>query len=149
MKSQMPFADNSRPVSMFLEQHRDGEHVFCDEWVRATREDTRLQARSPGIATSQQAITGRSAICSATVGIGKSHALIGNPVNARCGNGKVRIEAAGFAVTLIIGHNVDDVGVIRHGHVHQKKVGPKKKPERDKFQETHDANFHINAFIKR
>ena len=106
---EVPFAEAGGAIALLLQKPRDGLAVRGDERGGITAKHAALQARTPMVATRQQAVAGRRADARSRVCIGETHPLGGQSVEVGRRNLPLRIIGRHVAQPLVVGQDHDDI----------------------------------------
>ena len=110
--AEMPLTETARCVALLLEQASDGQPILGDERRREATEDSGLQARTPMVATGQQAVAGRRADAGRGVPVGEAEAALGQGIQIRCRDLALRVVRREIPEALIVGQDDDDIRTV-------------------------------------
>ena len=109
LHAEVPLAYHSGVISTVSKQGGNGHSSFLNQAGCFGSKDSGLQSGSPRVATGQEAVSAGSADRVGTMRVGERHAFMGEAIERRGREFRIRIEATGIAVALVIG--VDEKNV--------------------------------------
>ena len=109
IKAQMPFANDSRGITLLAQHQRQCKLIFLKH--RAIERIRNVMKFTPMIATREHRIARWRADSRGAVTIGKAHAFLGQLIEMGRGDFRVGIVRTEIAKTHVIGIKNDDIGL--------------------------------------
>ena len=110
LPTQVPFAYTRGAVTLPAKQLRRGEASGLDQGRIVRPQDAVFQRSAPAVAAGQQGVAARRAHARRGVGVGETHAALGEHVQVGRRDLRIGVVAPHVAVPHVVREDVDDVG---------------------------------------